>query len=151
MEKEIVTQTINYQKSNDFAVQPTKADAQSAGDDLYAAIPNPIDIKPGETVKITTGLKMELPMGTFGAVFARSGLATKKGLGLANSVGVIDSSYRGEIIVALYNHSSETQVVSPGDRIAQLVILPYICGNYIETDNLSKTERGDGGFGHSGT
>ena len=142
---------ICYQKANEYAIKPTKADKDSAGDDLYAAIPEPIKINPGETVKITTGLKVALPEKTFGAIFARSGLATKKGLGLANSVGVLDASYRGEVIVALHNHSSEVQTVEPGDRIAQLVVLPYYFCNYIEAESLSETERGEGGFGHSGT
>ena len=144
-------QVVKYQKANDYAVVPTKADTLSAGDDLYAAILEPITIAPGETVKITTGLKIELPVGTFGAIFPRSGLATKQGLALANTVGIIDASYRGEVIVALHNYSNTTRTIQPKDRIAQLIILPYFFGKYEEADSLSETERGEGGFGHSGT
>lgn len=142
---------VPYVKANEKAQPPTQADKLSAGYDLYAVISEPITIKPGETVKISTGLKMAFPVRTFGAIFARSGIATKKGLAPVNGVGVIDSSYRGEIIVALHNYSNEEQTVSPRDRIAQLIVLPYCNISYQVVDELDNTERGEGGFGHSGT
>lgn len=145
------TYMIPYVKGNDKAQAPTQADEFSAGHDLYAIIDEPINIKPGETVKISTGLKMAFPVHTFGAIFARSGIATKKGLAPINAVGIIDSSYRGEIIVALHNHSNEEQTVAPRDRIAQLIVIPYVPVVYQEANELDDTERGDGGFGHSGT
>lgn len=143
--------SINYIKRNSFAQEPYRASRSSAGYDLYAAIPNPVYIKPGEVEKITTGLSIELPENTFGAIFPRSGLATKKGLAPANMVGVCDADYRGEYIVALRNYSNETQVVSPGDRIAQLIVLSYVDVTFNEVDQLNDTERGEGGFGHSGS
>lgn len=145
------TTVVPYVKINEKAQAPTQADPASAGHDLYAVINKPITIKPGETIKIPTGLKMAFPLKTFGAIFARSGIATKKGLAPVNGVGVIDSSYRGEIIVALHNYSNEEQTVAPRDRIAQLIVLPYCNINYQVVDELDNTERGEGGFGHSGT
>ena len=142
---------VSFQKSNEYAKVPTKGSPFSAGYDLYAAIPEAIEILPGQVAKITTGLKIELPEKTFGAIFARSGLATKQGLAPANMVGICDSDYRGEYIVALRNYSSDSQIVRPGDRIAQLIILPYIDVKFIEAGSLEETLRGDGGFGHTGT
>ena len=118
--------------------------------DLYACIYNDITINPGETVKIGTGITLELPKNTFGAIFARSGLATKQGLAPANKVGVCDEDYRGEYIVPLHNHSNVPVTVKHGDRIAQLVIMPYIPVELEEVESLSDTERGSGGFGSSG-
>ena len=135
------------------AMLPTKGTEDSAGMDLYAYMDDGSDhiwIEPGETVKIHTGIAMELPHRTFGAVFARSGLATKKGLRPANCVGVIDSDYRGEIIVALHNDSTIRQMVCHGDRIAQLVVMPYVATELIEVEELEDTERGEGGFGSTG-
>lgn len=140
-----------FKKLNEFAKEPYRASADAAGYDLCAAIPSPVTINPGEVAKITTGIAIALPSGVFGAIFARSGLATKKGLAPANKVGVIDADYRGPCIVALRNESSEPQVICTGDRIAQLVILPFMSANFTEVDELNETERGDGGFGHSGT
>lgn len=141
---------MKFQKVNPKAITPTRATKYSAGMDLYACIENEITINPGETVKIGTGIVLELPKNTFGAIFARSGLATKQGLAPANKVGVCDEDYRGEYIVPLYNHSNVPVTVNPGDRIAQLVIMPYIPVELEEVESLSDTERGSGGFGSSG-
>lgn len=129
---------------------PTHADPYDAGWDLYAHLDEEQKILPGETVKIGTGIAVALPTGTFGGVFARSGLATKHGLRPANCTGVIDSSYRGEIIVALHNDSDDAYVVKPGERIAQLVVLPYVPVDFLFVDELDETSRGAGGFGSSG-
>ena len=144
-------QPFRIKRLNDLAILPTKGSEQSAGWDLYAAILNKeIAILPGQTAKIGTGLSIELPIGTFGAVFARSGLATKQGLRPANCVGVCDSDYRGEYIVALHNDSNKIRIVRNGDRIAQLVIIPYVICDYEEVIELTETERGEGGFGSTG-
>lgn len=141
---------INITKLNDKAVIPTKGHTGDAGFDLYACIAEPISIKSGETVKIPTGLAVEIPNGYFGAVFARSGLATKQGLRPANCVGVCDAPYRGEYIVPLHNDSDEERVVNPQDRIAQLIIMPFLEVQFDVVDDLSETERGNGGFGSTG-
>ena len=142
---------MRYKRFREGAITPTKADAGSAGYDLYANIDAITRIKHGETVVINTGIGVEIPEGYFGAIFARSGLATKEGLRPANAVGVIDPSYRGEIRVALHNDSTEDAWISPSQRIAQLVLIPYSdVGEWEEVEELSKTERGEGGFGHSG-
>lgn len=140
----------NVCKLKKNAVIPKQEHQGDAGFDLYACVDEPVVIKAGETVKIPTGIAIELPVGLFGAIFARSGLATKQGLRPANCVGVCDSSYRGEYIVALHNDSNEDRVVNPQDRIAQLIIMPYITAKFNETDRLSETERGVGGFGSTG-
>lgn len=145
-----VVYAINYKKLNEYAQEPTKGSAAAAGYDLYAAIKEPIAIPPHETIKIGTGLSFELPENTFGAIFARSGLATKEGIRPANCVGVCDSDYRGEYIVALHNDSNETRTIEPGERIAQLTIIPFIPITLVETSELSETDRGDGGFGSTG-
>lgn len=132
------------------AKMPTFGSEHAAGADLYADIVQTVTIFPHTTVKIGTGLAMELPDGTFGAIFARSGLATKEGVRPANCVGVCDSDYRGEYIVALHNDSDRTRVINPGDRIAQLVIMEYPVTYFIEDEELSETERGEGGFGSTG-
>lgn len=132
------------------AVLPKYGTDFSAGADLYALTEYPIVIEPGETVLIHTGVKMEIPNECVGLVFARSGLATKQGLAPANKVGVIDSDYRGEIMVALFNHSHNPKIVSSGDRIAQIVIIPYLQAGWNVVEELSDTVRGDGGFGSSG-
>lgn len=130
---------------------PTRGSDQAAGYDLYAATDHVTIIPPHSTIKIGTGLAFELPENTFGAIFARSGLATKKGLRPANCVGVIDSDYRGEVIVALHNDTEATQAIEPHERIAQFILMPYIEMEFTEFENLSNTERGDGGFGSTGT
>ena len=132
------------------AILPTKGTPDAAGGDLYALCEGGIVIAPGETVMIRTGLAMELPRDTVGLIFARSGTASKRGLAPANKVGVIDNDYRGEIMVALHNHSSKEQRVENGERIAQLLVMPYYSAMFFEVDELSDTERGDGGFGSTG-
>lgn len=127
---------------------PTRGSEEAAGWDLYAA--EDVIIPPHTTTKISTDIAIEIPAGYFGAVFARSGLATKQGLRPANCVGVIDSDYRGPIIVALHNDTDQTKEVLSGDRIAQLVFIPYASWDWEVVDELSDTERGKGGFGHSG-
>lgn len=140
------------------AILPTQGSAAAAGYDLYATSVSGTErtgqggfvIRPHETVKVGTGIALEIPEGFFGAVFARSGLATKQGLRPANCVGVIDSDYRGQLIVALHNDTNEAQIVYLKDRIAQLVILPYLSFNLITVTDLNSTERGSGGFGSTG-
>ncbi len=141
---------IRIKKLKDNAVIPTRGSFSAAGYDLYACLENPVSIAPGETVQIGTGLTAEIPEGYFGACFARSGLAFREGLRPANCVGVVDSDYRGEYIVALHNDSETVRTVVSGERIAQLVILPYLTVEFVESDTLSGTERGAGGFGSTG-
>ena len=141
---------LQIKKLNPSAVTPTRGSDFAAGYDLYACLDNSIEIGPGETVKVGTGISVALPDGWFGAVFARSGLASKQGLRPANCVGVCDSDYRGEYIVAMHNDSSEVRTVSNGDRIAQLVIMPFASADFEEVDELSPTVRGAGGFGSTG-
>ena len=136
---------------NENAHLPTRGSDQAAGYDLYAATSHITMIPPHSTVKIDTGLAFELPKGTFGAIFARSGLATKKGLRPANCVGVVDSDYRGPVIVALHNDTEITQTIDPHERIAQFILMPYIEMEFTEFENLTDTERGEGGFGSTGT
>ena len=135
---------------NDLAKVPTRGSEDAAGWDLYAATEYDIYIEPGETVKVDTGLSMAIPKGYFGAIFARSGLATKQGLRPANCVGVVDADYRGPVIVALHNDSEETQMVPAGRRIAQLVIMSYLDTDMNVVTDLNDTERGTGGFGSTG-
>ena len=130
---------------------PVYGSDQAAGADLYACLEEPVEVKQGQTVFIPTGLSMEIPVGLAGFVYARSGMACKKGLAPANKVGVIDSDYRGEILVALHNHSQQDLVVEPGERVAQMVIAPYIMARYEQVDSLEDTARGEGGFGSTGT
>lgn len=141
---------IKIKAMNEHFRIPTAGSEQSAGSDLYAAESDPIEIAAGESKLIHTGIALEIPNGYFGAIFARSGLATKQGLAPANKVGVIDSDYRGEILVMLHNHSDKTRTVKPGDRIAQLVIIPYIKAEFMLVNSLDDTDRGDGGFGSTG-
>ena len=145
-----MSEIIKIKRLTDTAVIPEKGSKYSAGFDLSADIIHPIRIPPKETVKIPTGLSIELPEGYFGAIYARSGLASKQGLRPANCVGVADSDYRGEYIVALHNDSDEIREVEPGQRIAQLVIQPYLVCEFLESEGLTETERGDGGFGSTG-
>lgn len=141
---------INIKKLNENAIIPTRGSSQAAGYDLYACTSTPIVIAPHQTVKIGTGLAFELPDGYFGAIFARSGLATKNGLRPSNGVGVCDSDYRAEYIVALHNDTNEPQIINPMERIAQLVVMSYLPIEFNEVDELSETERGEGGFGSTG-
>ena len=138
-------------KLDSAAKIPTKGSKEAAGWDLYANIKENAYIYPHTTKKISTGIAIEIPRGFFGGIYARSGLATKKGLRPANCTGVIDSDYRGEIIVALHNDTEETYIIEPNERIAQLIIQPYLDFDFKETDSLNETERGDGGFGSTGT
>lgn len=139
-----------YKRLNDLAIVPTKGSEYSAGYDLYAAIESDIEIAPHKTVMIGTGLAFEIPPYTFMGIFARSGLATKKGLRPANCVGVVDSDYRGEVKVALHNDSDEVMTVESGERIAQAIVLPFYQIGLEEVDELSDTDRGEGGFGSTG-
>lgn len=141
---------IKIKKLTDTAKTPTRGSEHAAGYDLYADVKEDVQIKPHETVKIGTGLAMEVPDGYFGAIFARSGLAAKEGLRPANCVGVCDSDYRGEYIVAIHNDSEETRTVTAGERIAQLVIMPYLPVTFDEVAELTDTNRGEGGFGSTG-
>lgn len=145
---------VKFVKLNQNAHIPTKGSKMAAGYDLYACIPSDeksfVHISPHSTVKIGTGLAIQPPCGYFGAIFARSGFATKQGLRPANCVGVADYDYTGEYIVAIHNDTDFTRIVRHGDRIAQLVFLPYADEEFVEVENLNKTERGDGGFGSTG-
>lgn len=142
---------VNIKKLNENAKMPTYGSEYAAGADLYAAICEDAVILPGETKLIGTGLSIEVPEGYGAFIYARSGLASKRGLAPANKVGVVDADYRGEVMVALHNHSSEAQTVCVGERIAQMVIAPFLKAEFCEVDSLSDTERGNGGFGSTGT
>ena len=141
---------IQLKKLRENALLPTRGSEHAAGYDLYACLEEDVLIAPGQTVKIGTGLAVAVPEGFFGAVFARSGLASKEGLRPANCVGVCDSDYRGEYIIALHNDSGMERTVRHGDRIAQLVILPFLPAEFEESDSLPETARGAGGFGSTG-
>ena len=141
---------VKFIKLDPRATMPTYGSASAAGADLYALSGEDIEIPPHKTVMIHTGLAMELPEGYCGLIFARSGIASKRGLAPANKVGVVDSDYRGEFMVALHNHSDENASVAGGERIAQLVITPYLRAEFIESDALTDTDRGAGGFGSTG-
>lgn len=145
-----MVENINVKKLNNLAKLPTRGSEYAAGYDLYAANDTEIWIQPHTTQKIGTGLSFELPQGTFAAIFARSGIATKRGLRPSNCVGVCDSDYRGEYIVALHNDTDETQIIEPHERIAQMILLPFVEMSFNEVDELSDTVRGAGGFGGSG-
>ncbi len=145
-----MTQCIRVKKLREQAKLPSYGSAQAAGADLYACTGSVTKIPPHQTVMVPTGLAMAIPEGMVGLVFARSGLASKRGLAPANKVGVIDSDYRGELTVALHNHGSIAQIIEDGDRIAQLVIVPYVSGRFTDCDTLDETLRGTGGFGSTG-
>ena len=142
---------IRIKKTRPEAVIPTYGSPFSAGADLYACLDETAALAPGDTAMIPTGLTLEIPENFAGLVCARSGLASKRGLAPANKIGVIDSDYRGELIVALYNHSRAVQTVAPGERIAQLLITPVAACRFIESEELSDTARGGGGFGSTGS
>ena len=143
--------SVRLKKLDPAAVIPTYGSAAAAGADLYALCDAPLTIPAGETVLVHTGIAVEIPDGYVGLIYARSGLATKQGLAPANKVGVIDSDYRGELMVALHNQSNQTRTVSSGDRIAQLVIATYLRVEFQPCDDLSDTQRGAGGFGSTGS
>ncbi len=142
--------TVSFIKLSPKAIAPSYGSDFAAGADLYALADEDTVIHPGETVMFHTGIALEIPEGYAGLVFARSGLASKRHLAPANKVGVIDSDYRGEIMVALHNHGKKEQTILPGERIAQLVITPYLTATFTETGELSETTRGAGGFGSTG-
>lgn len=142
--------TVRFKKLDPRASVPTYGTQYAAGADLYAVCDKEITIEPGETVLVHTGIAMEIPEGYVGLVYARSGLACKRGLAPANKVGVIDADYRGEIMVALHNHGAGAETLSHGERIAQMVIAPFLSVSYEEADDLSDTVRGEGGFGSTG-
>lgn len=142
---------VNFKKLDKNAHAPTYGSEFAAGADLYALTNGEtVRFSPGETKMIRTGLAVEIPEGYAGLVYARSGIATKRGLAPANKVGVIDSDYRGEVMVSLHNHSNEEQEIADGERIAQLVIAPFLAAEFCETEELSDTARGEGGFGSTG-
>ena len=141
---------ISVKKLRLGAKLPTYGSAEAAGADLYACLQQPVVIEPGETVLIPTGISMELPKGYAGLIYARSGLACRQDLAPANKVGVIDSDYRGEFMVALHNHGCEIRTVENGQRIAQLVVAPVLMPCFVETQKLSESDRGAGGFGSTG-
>ena len=144
-------ETVRIQKLDPNAKIPSYGSASAAGADLYALLDAPLVIEAGQTVLVHTGMAIALPEGTVGLIFARSGLATKRGLAPANKVGVIDADYRGEVMVALHNHSDKAATVEPYERIAQLLVMPYITADFCECDALDETVRGAGGFGSTGT
>ena len=142
---------VEIKRVNENAILPTYGSSGAAGADLYACLDaSRQTIERGKTALIRTGVQMAIPEGYVGLVYARSGLASKRGLAPANKVGVIDSDYRGEILVALYNQSETDQTIENGERIAQIVIAPYLKAEFVETDDLEKTVRGEGGFGSTG-
>ncbi len=145
-----MTTNVKVKKLREDAVLPTYGSEYAAGADLYACLDAPVTIEPHSTVMLHTGLAMEIPAGYAGLIYARSGLASKRHLAPANKVGVVDPDYRGEFMIALHNHSEEPQTVEPGERIAQLVITPFITANFNVADELDETVRGEGGFGSTG-
>ena len=142
---------VNIKKLTENAVVPTYGSPYSAGADLYADIPDALTILPHTTAFVKTGIAMEIPAGYVGLVCARSGLACKRNLAPANKVGVIDSDYRGEIMVALHNHGEKEEQIDKGERIAQIVIAPCVSADFCIVDELNDTDRGSGGFGSTGT
>lgn len=146
------TALINVKKTDENAKLPTRGSEYAAGYDLYAHMDvDELLIQPGETVKIGTGIRIGVPVGYFGGIFARSGIASKKGLRPANCTGVVDSDYTGEVIVALHNDSNDFQTVTNGERIAQLVVIPFLPVEFTEVDELDETDRGADGFGSTGS
>ena len=142
---------VEIKKLDDNATIPTYGSVDAAGADLYACIDSTEVFKPHETKFIKTGIAMAIPKGLMGLIFARSGLASKRGLAPANKVGVVDADYRGEVVVALHNHSDQEQSIEPKERIAQMVFVPYVKGLFEIVDDLDETTRGAGGFGSTGT
>lgn len=142
--------TIAVKKLNEKATLPTYGSPEAAGADLYACLEAPVTIEAGETAFIPTGLAMEVPKGCAGLIYARSSLGTKRGLAPANKVGVIDSDYRGQVMVVLHNHGKVAQTIAHGERIAQLLITPVLTPAYEEAEELTDTARGQGGFGSTG-
>ncbi len=150
MEEKIKRTEIHFKKLRPDAHIPVYGTEFAAGADLYACADEPVRIPAGETGFVHTGIAMAIPVGLVGLIYARSGLACKRGIAPANKVGVIDSDYRGEIIVALHNHSGEEIQIGGGERVAQMVIAPYLFAEYQEVEELDSTVRGEGGFGSTG-
>ena len=146
----MLKQQVKIKKLKDKAILPTYGTPLSAGADLYACMDETVTIGPGETVLVKTGLAMAIPEGYAGLIYARSGLATKKGLAPANKVGVVDADYRGEVMVPLHNHSRVEVSVEHGERIAQMVITPFLTAEFMEAEELDDTLRGENGFGSTG-
>lgn len=146
-----MTHTVRVKKLRADAILPTYGSAEAAGADLYACLAEDLQIAPGQSCFVPTGLAMEIPKGYAGLIYARSGLACKRDLAPANKVGVVDSDYRGEFMVVLHNHGSQTQTISPGERIAQLVVTPVLTPAFSECEDLTDTQRADGGFGSTGS
>ena len=143
--------SVNIKKVRENASVPVYGSEGAAGADLKACLDGQITIEPGKTVMIPTGLAAEVPEGYAGLIYARSGMAVKRGLAPANKVGVIDSDYRGEIMIPLHNHSEEAAIISHGERIAQIIFTPYLKAEFVEKQELGDTLRGDGGFGSTGS
>lgn len=141
---------IRVKKLHPLAKLPAYGSAEAAGADLYACLEQPMTVNPGQSVFVPTGIAMEVPVGCAGLIYARSGMACKRGLAPANKVGVIDSDYRGQIVVVLHNHGQQSQTIEHGERVAQMVITPVITPPYLETEELSDSDRGAGGFGSTG-
>ena len=141
---------LNFKKLDPRATVPTYGSDLAAGADLRAVLDTPVTIKPAESVLIHTGIAVAIPAGYVGLVYARSGIACKRGIAPSNKVGVIDADYRGEIMVSLHNHGTTDQTIEPNERIAQMVITPFLHCEYEEVSDLDDTERGDGGFGSTG-
>lgn len=146
----VFTTPIKIKKLNEKATVPTYGTLCAAGADLYAMLDEPVTLAPHETKFISTGIAFEIPVGLVGLVFARSGLSCKQDLAPANKVGVVDADYRGEVMVILHNHGTQNRTIQNGDRIAQIVFVPYVQAEFIVADELSSTDRGAGGFGHTG-
>ena len=145
-----MSQTLKFKKTDPRAIVPARSTPGAAGYDMCACLEVPVTIYPGETVMIPTGISMEIPLGVAGLIFPRSGMASKRGLAPANKVAVIDPDYRGEIFIALLNHGKVHQVIQPGDRIAQLMVVPVAQAVVHELEELPETQRGAGGFGSTG-
>ena len=143
-------EAIRVKRIKEKAIMPTYGSAEAAGADLYACLDEPVSIEAGSSAFIPTGLAMEIPKGCAGLIYARSGLACKRGLAPANKVGVVDSDYRGEFMIVLHNHGTETQIIEHGERIAQLVVTPVFTPGFTEVVELSDTARAAGGFGSTG-
>ena len=141
---------VKIKKLRENAIIPTYGSEFAAGADLYACLDEAVTIEVGETRLIPTGFAFEIPVGFAGFIYARSGLASKRGLAPANKVGVVDADYRGEVMVALHNHGKEDQIVESGERVAQMVIAPFVTANFVLADELDDTVRGEGGFGSTG-
>ncbi|WP_167956616.1 dUTP diphosphatase [Anaerosporobacter faecicola] len=143
-------ESIKFKKLTKTATLPKRGSVEAAGYDLFADLSDQVEIAPHETMKISTGISMAVPKGYFGGIFARSGISVKKGLRPANCTGVIDSDYRGELIVALHNDTNMVQTIEPQERVAQLIVIPYLAFEIEEVQELDVTERGEGGFGSTG-